>query len=127
MKQRNLHSASALAGMLILVAACDQEPEVISPPGYNDSPVDTANVEPPPMVARSAAYRCDDGQALYIDFLTDNIAVNVRDSRADIPTRLARQEGETYSGEGRSLTGTGDEVSYSSPERPEQSCRIGEA
>lgn len=85
-------------------------------------------VEPPPMIARTAAYRCDDGRALYVDILTDDNIVNVRDSRQDIPVRLTRdEETQIFGGENISLSGRGDEVRYSSPERPGQSCRIGSA
>lgn len=90
--------------------------------------VATANIPPPPMVTRSASYRCGDGDALYVDILTDENIVNVRDSRTDIPVRLTREaEGEAFEGEGRSLSGRGDEVNYSAPDRPNQTCRAGEA
>lgn len=79
---------------------------------------------PPPMVTRSASYRCDDGKALYVDILTDESVVNVRDSRSDLPNRLQREsEGGPFVGEERTLTGTGAEVRYSGPDRPAQSCR----
>ena len=80
------------------------------------------------MIARSPAYRCTDGNALYVDVLTDDSAVLVRDTRADTPTRLTRNSaGEPYTGDGHSLSGTGSEVTYSSPERPNQSCTEAEA
>jgi hypothetical protein len=67
--------------------------------------VATANIQPPPMVTRSASYRCDDGKALYVDILTDENIVNV--------------------GEGRTLSGRGDEVNYTAPGRANQTCRAG--
>ncbi|MGZ8345780.1 MAG: hypothetical protein ACXWUP_01575 [Allosphingosinicella sp.] len=82
----------------------------------------------PPMVVRSPAYRCDDGRALYVDVLTDENAVNVRDSRADVPKLLAREGGTgPFSGPDRSLSGTGDVVRYAGPGRSEQECRLGES
>lgn len=84
-------------------------------------------VELPPMVVRSPSYRCDDGKALYVDVLDDKSGVLVRDTRADIPTRLSSEnEGGPYAGEERTLSGTGNEVRYSSPDRPNQSCRQAE-
>ena len=81
----------------------------------------------PPMVVRSPAYRCDDGKALYVDVLTDENIVNVRDSRADAPTLLSREEGDqAFTGSGRSLSSAGDVVRYSAPERREQECRVAE-
>lgn len=84
--------------------------------------------ELPPMVVRSPSYRCDDGKALYVDVLTDDNVVIVRDSRADLPTRLSRQAGsDPFGGEEHSLSGTGDVVRYSAPGRPEQECRAAPA
>lgn len=56
--------------------------------------------------------------------MTDVNAVNVRDTRRDLPTRLWRQGGDgPFSAENRSLSGTGDIVRYSAPDRPDQECR----
>ena len=80
--------------------------------------------QPPPMIVRSASYRCDDGKALYVDVLTDESIVAVRDSRGDTPKRLHREsDAQPFTGEGRTLTGVGPEVRYSSQERASQSCR----
>lgn len=87
-----------------------------------------AQVEMPPMVVRSAAYRCDDGNALYVDVLSDDNAVSVRDSRQDLPVRLERQDGSgEFTGANRTLSGVGDEVQYSAPDRPMQECRAAPA
>ena len=84
-----------------------------------------APAEMPPMIVRSPAYRCDDGKALYVNVLTDENAVTVRDSRADAPTLLTREAAEqAFTGSGRSLSSTGDVVRYGAPERPEQECRV---
>lgn len=80
----------------------------------------------PPPIVRSPSYRCDDGKALYVDVLRDKLAVLVRDSRSDVPTRLERQsDGGPLTGSGRSLSGTGKDVQYSSQARPSQMCHQG--
>lgn len=90
-------------------------------------PLNAETGELPPMISRSPAYRCTDGNALYVDVLTDENAVMVRDTRADVPVRLTRSSAdEPFTGEGRSLSGRGSEISYSSPERPGQTCREAE-
>ena len=77
----------------------------------------------PPMIDRSPSYRCADGDALYVDILTDEDAVMVRDSRADVPLQLTRESaGEPFTGDGRTLSGTGSQVTYSTPDRPSQTC-----
>ena len=128
MPGRHLISAAYLLCAAALVAGCggervrEQDLEVANQVAERPElpPIEA----PPPMIARSASYRCDDGKALYVDILTDDASVNVRDSRSDIPKLLKREtEGAPFTGEERTLSGTGDEVSYSSPDRPKQSCR----
>ena len=83
-----------------------------------------SNSQVPRMVIRSPSYRCDDGGALYVDVMSDENAVNVRDTRRDVPTRLWRQGGTgPFTTENCSLSGTGDVVRYAGPDRPEQECR----
>lgn len=116
----------------LAATACSEEPS--QPPAQaneataNEQPsVDIDELDPdelPPMVVRSPAYRCDDGKALYVDVLSDENALVVRDTRTDPPTRLTRDgESGTFSGGERTLSGAGAEVRYSSPDRPAQACR----
>lgn len=115
------------------LAGCGSEGDEREPTAQEIADV-AANVtdaeapEPPPMVVSSPSYRCDDGNALYVDVLTDENAVNVRDTRQDLPTRLTREDGEgPFTADNRSLSGVGDEVQYSAPDRPNQTCRAAPA
>jgi len=118
----------AAFAVLFALAACEEQAEQPAVISNDVAVVNEAETpaEMPPMIVRSAAYRCDDGDALYVDFLSDESVVNVRDSRQDLPTALERDEGTDFTGDGRTLSGTGDEVSYSAPDRPSQVCRIAE-
>ena len=126
MRQRAALWAVALAGAL---ASCGSDmngtgDRKAAEQGNASAVGAEAPAELPPMVLRSASYRCDDGDALYVDVLTGEDAVSVRDSRADVPTRLVRENGSgPFAGEGRTLSGIGEEVQYSAPNRPEQECR----
>ena len=131
---RKLGESLGCAMLLVAVAACGSDGDEKQPTTNELEPVATRNAietppaEPPPMVVRSPSYRCDDGRALYVDVLTDENAVNVRDSRADVPKLLRREEGtDPFTGADRSLSGIGDEVRYSGPGRPQQSCRAAPA
>lgn len=85
---------------------------------------DLNGVELPPAIVRSPAYRCQDGRALYVDVLSDENAVLVRDTRGDTPTRLERAGGQgSFTGDGRTLSDTDNEVIYASADRPSQVCR----
>ena len=126
---RSRAAFAAILGVPIALAACGPQEERIGPdPSENRAAADPAPpplAEPPPMVVRSPAYRCDDGRALYVDVMSDEGFVNVRDARPDIPVRLDRNpETEQYEGQGRTLSGAGEAVRYSAPGRPDQACRV---
>lgn len=122
----------ALAGAAVLaLSACDSDENLETESSSNliqgvkeSTPENALDVELPPAIVTSAAYRCDDGKALYVDILEDKVAVLVRNSRTDTPVRLDR-ESETgpFDNDDRSLSGTGANVTYSSPDRPNQLCR----
>ena len=123
--------ASLAPVFLFAATACSEQTEQAPIAGEEATPeeeqgVERLNVEAgelPPMISRSPSYRCTDGDALYVDVLTDGNSVMVRDSRADVPTQLTRSgDDEPFTGDDRSLSGTGREVRYSTPERPDQSC-----
>ena len=128
-----LLTAHALGMAMLLASGCTNQAG--EQPANDANTADTAaqqgaqpptnnSVELPPMVVRSPSYRCDDGNALYVDVLADKSGVLVRDTRADIPTKLSSEnEGGPYAGGERTLSGTGSEVRYSSPDRPDQTCR----
>lgn len=117
---------------VLVLAGCGREPaepvenqanETASVENQAQTPaIDPADMPPP--IVRSPSYRCDDGKALYVDVLGDKQAVLVRDSRSDVPTRLERDgDSGPFTGNGTSLSGTGNQVRYSSPDRASQSCR----
>ena len=122
----------ALSSLALAAAACGRESEqTVQNEAANEVEIEqdqAATLDPadmPPPIVRSASYRCDDGQALYVAVLQEKHAVLVRDSRSDIPTRLERESdtGPLTADDGTSLSGTGSEVRYSSPDRPSQTCR----
>lgn len=129
MKRVAIAQFAALAALALPACSQQSEEPVVETNetgAASEEPAEPLNIdspELPPMIARSASYRCTDGNALYVDILTDEDAVMVRDSRADVPLQLTRSSaGEPFTGDGRSLSGTGASVNYSSPDRPGQSC-----
>ena len=94
---------------------------------------DNANVvvnEPlvlPPSIVASKAYRCKDNSLAYVDFLSDNKTVTVRDARDGTPTALTMAEpGGPYTAEGYSLTGsaTDENVTITRPGKGSQACHV---
>ncbi|HEY0626242.1 MAG TPA: hypothetical protein VGD10_05855 [Allosphingosinicella sp.] len=119
-----LSVAAALA--FLPLAAC--EPETIDASNVNDpQAAELAKAKPvelPPAIQTSHTYRCKDNSLVYVDFYTNNTA-NVRlGSREEMPTQLtAPAAGQAYTAEGYSLSGSGTNVTFSSPGKGSQSCK----
>lgn len=111
------------------LAGCRREPESAGPaePASNAAEALPAPQAPPPMIVRTPSYRCDDGGALYISVLSDENRLTLRDRLSDVPVPLEKNAATgLFEGGGRTLSGAGDTVRYSSPQRPEQECRAAE-
>ena len=123
-------SCTCVLAMLSLSGCGDNSQPVLVDNAIEQNLVEEADrpdlngVELPPAITRSPAYRCQDGRALYVDVLSDENAVLVRDSRSDTPVRLERAGGQgSFTGDGRALSDTNGEVIYASADRPSQICR----
>jgi cytochrome c5 len=116
---------SAAAALLALAACNKSEPEVID---TNPDPMATqianaAPVELPPAVTDSAIYRCKDNSIVYVDFLGDKTQANVRTEKGGTPTAVkAAAAGEPLTGEGASVSGSGDTVQIAVKGGAAQSC-----
>ena len=92
------------------VAGCDNSDHTIVA-GEPYDPQEEAvqnlqNVELPPAIVASHAYRCRDNSLVYIDWL-NNDSARIKQSRSEVGTTVSR-EGEEgpYTAEGQSLAGT---------------------
>jgi hypothetical protein len=113
---------SALAAAAAL-AGCNQAEPVVN---EANAVVNEPLVLPPSIVA-SKAYRCKDNSLAYVDFLSDNKTVTVRDARDGTPTALTMAEpGQPYTAEGYSLTGTATDanVTITRPGKGSQTCHV---
>jgi len=110
----------------VFLGACSSEPEVVG------GPVDTQAeelknapaVQLPAAIRESKVYRCRDNSVVYVNFLTDGNA-NVRSVEDEPPSAtLIRQSPDgPLTGNGFTLSGDGDTVTFASPDVPAQSCR----
>lgn len=98
----------ALAAAATL-AGCDNSDHTITT-GEPYDPQEEAvqnlqNVELPPSIVASHAYRCQDNSLVYIDWLSNDTA-RVKQSRDEIGTTVTREGEEgAYTAEGQSVTG----------------------
>ena len=126
MKTRPLLAALPLAAFLVL-AACDNESHTIDP---NQDPESEKlktlpPVEAPPMIQASKTYRCKDQSLLYVDSYTNNtVRVRAKKEGGEATTLTAANGQPPYTAEGWSLSGTGDQVSFTSPAKGTLSCHV---
>ena len=91
------------------LAACDSNNTiVVGPDGMevpnNTADVNVANVQLPPSIVASHAYRCRDNSLVYIDWLSDDTA-RIKQDRGEVGTTVTKGEDGAYTAEGQSLTG----------------------
>lgn len=125
-----LLAAAPLAALLTL-GACQSEPVEVG--GAVDPQAEAlknaAPVQLPPSM-KDRTYRCKDNSVVYVSFSTDNLTALVRDKEEEPPvaTLKAPAAGEAFEGQGDTgkgfkLVGSGDTVTYTSPDSGTQSCR----
>jgi len=120
----SLIAAAALAG-------CSNENHniVSSGPdeGTSGNAMANANIQLPPSIAASKIYRCADNKVVYVDWLSDNKAANIRTEQGGVPTQVAAPEpGQPMIGAaGYSLSGapTAASVTIAVPGHKAQSCK----
>ncbi len=115
---------SAVAALLVL-SACNNEPETIdtNPDPMANQIANAAPVEMPPAVTDSAIYRCRDNSIIYVDFLGDKTMANVRTEKDGAPVMVkANAVGQPLTGEGVSVSGSGDDVEIAVKGGAAQGC-----
>lgn len=121
-----LSAAAALASVLML-SACNSEPETVTNVRADPTAKGAAAAPPvelPPSVTASRSYRCKDNSLVYIDFFDNGTTANLRAAKTDAPTVLtAPAKGEPFVADGYTLTGDGATVTLAQPGKPEQSCK----
>ena len=124
---QKIHLLAAATGAAILSVSACGEPEVVTVNRYDpmaEALKNAAPVEPPPMILANRTYRCRDNSLVYIDFYTNNTAL-VRTERGGDPVASLTAPGGNppYAGqEGYSVSGNGENISYTAPGKGTQSC-----
>ena len=119
-----LVAAAALAG-------CGDENHNIVAGGPDEgnpsNAIANSNVQLPPSIASSKAYRCADNKLVYVDWLSDNKSANLRTEQGGVPTLVtAAEPGKPMAGPaGYSLSGsaTAGSVTIAVPGHSAQSCK----
>lgn len=94
------------------IAGCDNSDHTITA-GEPYDPQENAiqnleNVQLPPAIVASHAYRCADNSLVYVDWL-NNDSARIKENRNEVGTTVTREGGEgPYTAEGQSLSGSAD-------------------
>jgi len=125
-----INAAAVLAASLLL-AACEAEPVVVGQAA--DPQAEALKNAPPvqlPPTMRDKTYRCKDNSVVYMSFSSDEMTVLVRDKEEEPPVATLKApaagqpfEGQGETGKGFRLVGSGDSVTYTSPDSGTQTCR----
>lgn len=119
--------AAFLAAALLSASGCNKEPEVVdaNPDPQAEQLAKAPPVTLPPPIRESKTYRCKDNSVIYVSFLADDVTALVRDKEEEPPiaTLKAPKAGEPFVAEGFSLSGSGDSVTYTSPDSGTLSCK----
>ncbi|WP_447954109.1 hypothetical protein [Sphingopyxis chilensis] len=105
----------------ILLAGCSEKSDR---EGSTATANATAPVAMPPAIIASHAYRCSNGDVLYVDFMQDGTSINVRRGPSGPTLRLtAPSQGLAYVGDGMNLTVSGKEVRVDEPKQVSRTCK----
>jgi hypothetical protein len=118
--------AAASTAALLILSSCKAEPvEVGGPADPQAEALKNAPKVALPPTMRDKTYRCKDNSLVYVSFSSDNLTALVRDKQEEPPvsTLKAPAAGQPFVAEGFSLSGSGDSVTYKSPDSAAQTCR----
>ena len=119
--------AAAALGSIALLSACNKEPEVVdaNPDPQAEELAKAPPVTLPPAIRETKTYRCKDNSIVYVSFMDDGLTAMVRDKQEEPPVAKlkAPNEGEPFVSEGFALSGSGDSVTYTSPDSGTLSCK----
>jgi hypothetical protein len=118
----------AAASTLLALAGCNSEPETIVGGGPQDDMkealANAAPIELPPSVKESKTYRCKDSSVVYVDWLSGDMAANIRTDKNGMPTQVKTAEaGGAMVAEGYSLSGNSAAITVTVPGKASQSCK----
>jgi hypothetical protein len=124
----NIHKSLIAFAAVSALAACNQESHTIGGgPDEGETAATNGPVTLPPSISASKIYRCGDNRVIYVDWLSDNKAVNIRTDQGGTPTQAtAAEPGGPFTAEGGyELKGTADaaSVSIAVPGHASQSCK----
>ncbi len=119
--------AAAPVAALFALGACQNEPEKVGQAAdpHAEALKNAPPVQLPPSIKVARTYRCRDNSLVHISFMSDNVTAIVRDKEEEPPraTLKAPAPDQPFVSEGYSLSGSGPNVTYRSPDSGTLTCR----
>ncbi len=136
---------------LLALAACNQAGDTTDMNATDEVATEAAPMELPPAIVDSGTYRCADGSVIYVDFYQGGERAGIRteqngisvildapDAQADAMTAAPAEDAMADDGAvaqagamtlvadgGYALTGTGQNIDVTLPEKDSQTCKSG--
>ena len=124
--QKHRFLAAGTIAAVILLAACNNEPEDLSKNGYDPMAEQLKKAPPvkelPPAIAASRTYRCSDNSLFYVDFYTNNTALLRTVRGGEAVTLTAAGGNPPFVADGHSVSGNGEAVRITAPGKNNLSC-----
>ena len=127
-KLSHLAAAAPVAASLLILGACNKEPETVNAGAPDPQAAELAKAKPvtlPPAIRQAKTYRCRNNSLVYVTYMTDEVTAAVRDKQEEPPvaTLTAPAPGEPFVAEGYSLRVNGNTITYNSPDKGTQTCK----
>lgn len=124
---RLFHSRTLTAALVVLLAfatlalaSCGQGSGTN---GTENTAMEDVQVMLPPSIKRSHSYRCRDNSLITIDFLSDDVTINLR-SENTISRLKAPRPGEAFTDGRHVVDGDGANIELIRPGKEPQTCKI---
>ena len=112
--------AILLTSATLALAGCGQDAAMM---GAENSAIEDVQVTLPPSIKASHPYRCKDNSVVTIDFLSDDVTINLL-SESTISQLKAPAPGEAFTDGKHTVDGDGPTIALTRPGKEPETCKM---
>src|SRR3546814_68661 len=112
--------AILLTSTPLALAGCGQDPDTA---GVENNTIENVQVTLPPSIKASHPYRCGDNSVVTIDFLSDDVTINLR-SEGALSQLKAPAPGEAFTDGRHTVDGDGTTIELTRPGKKPETCKM---
>ncbi|MDX3910690.1 MAG: hypothetical protein QHC67_12860 [Sphingobium sp.] len=109
-----------LASTTVALTGCGQD---AGTDGAENNATENVQVTLPPAIKASHPYRCEDNSIVTIDFLSDDVTINLR-SEGTISQLKAPAPGEPFTDGKQMVAGDGTTIELTRPGKEPETCKM---